>query len=43
MATQIASVKNMLPVMGSAYYYFTMVRFYAGLFCRSQKPILSRL
>ena len=27
----------MLPVMGSSYFYFTMARFYAGLFVVSKK------
>lgn len=32
MATKITVLKNMLPVMASSYFYFTMARFYAGLF-----------
>lgn len=43
MVTGIASVKNILPVMGSSYFYFTKARFYAGLFCRTPKPLLSGL
>ena len=37
MATKIAVLKNMQPVMGSSYFTFTMARFYAGLFAVPQK------
>ena len=32
---------NILPVMGSSYFYFTKARFFAGLFYRPISPNLS--
>lgn len=42
MAMHTVSDLNTLRLTGSSYYYFIVARYFAGLFCRASKPILSR-
>ena len=43
MTAKTVSLKNLLPMMGSSYFTFTMARFYAGLFAVPEKTLLSSM
>lgn len=41
MTMRTVSGMNTLSVVGSSFFSFSKARFFAGLFCRAEKPILS--